>query len=79
MAKVTQASAQRTLGTALDWGMKMGHLLGQKASTPPPGATAVPSSPLTRGVLWGESNPTANGIKIHFEFSNHTFQLLCEC
>ena len=67
MGRMTQASAQGTLGAALTWGRR-GHLLGETASTLLPGATAVPLSPLTRGVLWGENSPTANWIKIHCKF-----------
>ena len=62
----------------LTWGMR-GHLLEEKASTPAPGATVVPLSLLTRGVLWGENSPAASRIKIHCKFSNYIFQLLCEC
>ena len=78
MGRMPQASSQGTLGAALTWGMR-GHLLEEKASTPAPGATVVPLSLLTRGVLWGENSPAASRIKIHCKFSNYIFQLLCEC
>ena len=40
-APMGRMTAQGTLGAALTWGMR-GHLLEEKASTPAPGATAVP-------------------------------------
>lgn len=59
------------------WGMR-GHLLEEKASTPAPGATVVPLSPLTRESYGEKIVLLLVGLK-HCKFSNYIFQLLCEC